>query len=158
MNHKKYASLSALSAIAATAVLLGALAGPAAATPRPVTDPPPQPAAATGTGTAAAPRPTLTAQATRSTVRASEEFRVFGTAGHLPPGTSVTLQQKQGERWVDLPATVRTTSRGTYAMRVVLDYKGRNALRMTGGGAVSPVVYVTVDDCPVQGCEPSAAR
>ncbi|MGW2230942.1 hypothetical protein [Streptomyces formicae] len=151
MNRTKYASFSA---IAATAVLLGALAAPATATPRPVADPPPQPAAATTT----APRPTLTAQATRSTVRPSEEFRVLGTAGHLPPGTPVTLQQKQGERWVDLPATVRTTARGTYSLRVVLDYRGRNALRMTGGGAVSPVVYVTVRDCPVQGCEPSAAK
>ncbi|MFJ2768567.1 hypothetical protein [Streptomyces sp. NPDC087300] len=131
-----------LSVTAATAALLGTLAGPATATPGSPEDPAPQPAAT------AAPRPTLTAQATEHTVRAAQEFRVLGTAEHLPSGTPVTLQQLQGARWVDLPATVRTTARGTYSLRVVLDYVGSNSLRMTGGGAVSPVVHVTVLPAP----------
>ncbi|MFE0170783.1 hypothetical protein ACFWZ2_00580 [Streptomyces sp. NPDC059002] len=141
----KYAPVSG---IAALAVLVGALAGPAAATQDAAAATAPR----TAVTAAATPRPTLTAQATESAVRASQQFRIFGTARHMPPGTPVTLQQRQGSRWVDLPATVNTTPQGTYTLRVVLDFKGRNSLRIVGGGAVSPIVYVTVHHCPIQGC------
>ncbi|WP_051819452.1 hypothetical protein [Streptomyces sp. NRRL S-920] len=144
-----------LSGFAALTVLLGPAADMASATPR--TAAPPRPAAVAtlavdAPGAVEAPRaaddaplPTLTAQTSVSSVRAAQEFRVFGASQHLPPGTPVSLQQQQGTRWVDLPASVRTTPRGTYSMRVVLGIEGRNALRVTGGGAVSPVVYVTVE-------------
>ncbi|MBW5420388.1 hypothetical protein GKQ77_02230 [Streptomyces sp. BG9H] len=122
-THVKYAA--ALSGIATVAVLLGPPAGPASA----ADDSSP---------------PTLTAQTSVSSVRAAQEFRVFGESRHMPPGTPVSLQQQQGTRWVDLPASVRTTPRGTYSMRVVLGIEGRNALRVTGGGAVSPVVHIMV--------------
>ncbi|MEV5976391.1 hypothetical protein [Streptomyces sp. NPDC052114] len=130
------AAYAALSSLATAAVLLGPVADLAAAAP------PPAPAAPAAT--ADAPVPTLTAQASVDTVRASQQFRIQGSSQGLPPGTPVTLQQKQGNRWVALPATVNTTAQGTYSLRVVLDLTGRNELRMAGGGAVSPVVHVTV--------------
>ncbi|MEU7577310.1 hypothetical protein AB0B50_06870 [Streptomyces sp. NPDC041068] len=134
MHRAQYASLSALAVVAA---LLGPVAGLAAAAPQSAVTAPPATADRS-------PVPALTASATASSVRASQQFRIQGTSRHLPPGTPITLQQKQGGRWVDLPASVNTTSQGTYTMRVLLDLAGRNALRMVGGGAVSPVVYVTV--------------
>ncbi|MEU6122081.1 hypothetical protein [Streptomyces sp. NPDC047123] len=134
----------ALTGFAAAALLLG----PTTATAAGPT--PPAPAPAGVAATPEAPQPSLTAQASVSSVRASEEFRISGESRELRAGTPVTLQQKQGERWVTLPATVNTTAQGTYAMRVRLQLQGRNALRTiagnagNAGNAISPVVYVTV--------------
>ncbi|MFB4426704.1 hypothetical protein C5F59_037160 [Streptomyces sp. QL37] len=92
-----------------------------------------------------ATRPALSAHATARTVTAWEEFRIHGSARNVGSGTPVTLQQKQGKRWVSLPATMRTASSGEYTLRVKLGIKGENALRIVGGGAVSPVVRTTVN-------------
>ncbi|MGW5735092.1 MULTISPECIES: hypothetical protein [Streptomyces] len=135
----KYASVKYVSVagIAALAVLAGpAVAGAGAVTPHGGDAPAP---AAT-----AAPRPTLTAKSTVAGVRAWHDFRIYGVAHHMRAGTRVTLQQKQGKRWVSLPASVYTARNGAYNMRVKLGLKGRNSLRIVGGGAISPVVYVTV--------------
>ncbi|MET8687131.1 hypothetical protein ABZV77_23235 [Streptomyces sp. NPDC004732] len=126
MMHLKH--VSALSG--ATAALLVLSTVTAAATPTPPAPP--------------APHPTLTAKASASSVRVSEEFRITGESHDMPTGTRVTLQQRQGSKWVPLPASVNTTPQGTYNMRVVLGLEGPNALRMTGGEAESPVVNVTV--------------
>ncbi|MFF4244535.1 hypothetical protein ACFYY2_08670 [Streptomyces sp. NPDC001822] len=89
-------------------------------------------------------RPALSAYATARSVAPWEEFRIHGSARNIGAGTPVTLQQKQGGRWVALPATMRTAATGEYSLRVKLGIKGENALRIVGGGAVSPVVRTTV--------------
>ncbi|MFI8003226.1 hypothetical protein [Streptomyces sp. NPDC086010] len=89
-------------------------------------------------------RPALSAYATARSVAAWEEFRIHGSARNIGSGTPVTLQQRQGGRWVTLPATMRTAASGEYSLRVKLGIKGENALRIVGGGAVSPVVRTTV--------------
>ncbi|MEU0134606.1 hypothetical protein ABZ172_11295 [Streptomyces sp. NPDC006296] len=91
-----------------------------------------------------ATRPALSAHATARTVAAWEEFRVHGSARNIASGTPVTLQQRQGDRWVALPATIRTAPSGAYSMRVKLGMTGENTLRVVGGGAVSPVVRTVV--------------
>ncbi|MFC8595158.1 hypothetical protein [Streptomyces atroolivaceus] len=91
-----------------------------------------------------ATRPALSAHATARDVAAWEEFRVHGSARNVGSGTAVTLQQKQGERWVTLPATMRTADTGEYSLRVKLGMRGDNALRIVGGGAVSPVLRTVV--------------
>lgn len=130
----KYMSVTGIAALAV-------LAGPAAAGAGAVSPHGPQ---TPGAAASAAPRPTLTAKATVGSVRAWQQFRVYGVSHHMRTGTRVTLQQKQGKRWVSLPASVNTTRAATYNMRVKLGLKGRNSLRIVGGGAVSPVVTVTV--------------
>lgn len=144
MNRLKYVSTAGLLALAGVAA--GALfLGPAPATASTATRPPALASApATPPPPPAAPGPSLTANVSASSVRTAEEFRIHGEARGLPAGTPVTLQQRQGARWVTLPATVDTTPRGTYSMRVRLAYQGRNALRMSAGETLSPVVYVTV--------------
>ncbi|MFD0554704.1 hypothetical protein ACFQ0X_40240 [Streptomyces rectiviolaceus] len=135
----KYASVKYVSVagIAALAVLTGpAAAGAGAVSPHAPHAP--------GAGATAAPRPTLTAKSTVSSVRAWHNFRIYGVGRHMRPGTRVTLQQKQGKWWVSLPASVYTARSGAYNMRVKLGWKGRNALRIVGGRAISPVVRVTV--------------
>ncbi|MEV3930367.1 MULTISPECIES: hypothetical protein [unclassified Streptomyces] len=92
-----------------------------------------------------ASRPALSAYATARTVAAWEEFRIHGSARNVGSGTPVTLQQRQGKRWVSLPATMRTAGSGEYSLRVKLGMKGENALRIVGGGAVSPVVRTIVN-------------
>ncbi|MFE7751245.1 hypothetical protein [Streptomyces sp. NPDC057428] len=89
-------------------------------------------------------RPALSAYATARNVAAWEEFRIHGSARNIGSGTPVTLQQKQGGRWVALPATMKTAASGEYSLRVKLGIRGENALRIVGGGAVSPVVRTTV--------------
>ncbi|MFF4950370.1 hypothetical protein [Streptomyces chattanoogensis] len=86
----------------------------------------------------------LTAKASATTVDAWQEFRVSGTAKGIKAGTKVTVQQKQGSKWVALPAQAPVNTTGTYSVRVKLGLKGVNQLRVGADGAISPVVSVTV--------------
>ncbi|MET9497102.1 hypothetical protein [Streptomyces sp. NPDC006552] len=126
MNRMKYASAAALSALAV-------LAGPASAA---ISAPP--------VSTVQAARPSISAKATAGSVRAWQQFRVYGTTQHLRAGTRMTLQQMQGKRWVALPITMTTNHNGAYNLRVKLGLIGQNSLRIVGGGATSPVVKVNV--------------
>ncbi|WP_374984417.1 hypothetical protein [Streptomyces fradiae] len=101
----------------------------------------------------AAPKPAAsapaasTAKASMKNVRAWEQFRIRGTAGSVPAGSRVTLQQKLGGgAWRTLPASMNTNSRSMYNMRVMLGMKGHNKLRLVDSRkrAVSPVVDVWV--------------
>ncbi|WP_327327019.1 hypothetical protein OG735_34270 [Streptomyces sp. NBC_01210] len=134
MERFKLASVAAVATAAALAVSVGvamAVVAPTHPTPTTVTKP-------------AMAQPALTARATVSSVGAWEQFRVYGATRLLAPGTEVTLQQWQGDRWVTLPASMNTTHRSTYNMRVLLGLMGRNDLRMVGGGVVSDPFTVTV--------------
>lgn len=86
----------------------------------------------------------LTAKASATTVNAWQEFRISGAAKGIKAGTKVTVQQKQGTKWVSLPAQSPVNSKGAYSVRVKLGIKGVNQLRIGAGSTVSPVVKVTV--------------
>ncbi|MGW4031452.1 hypothetical protein ACWEFL_19425 [Streptomyces sp. NPDC004838] len=86
----------------------------------------------------------ITARATSQYVHAWQQFRVYGTAKELRPGTKVSLQQKQGKRWVTLPVSMKTSGKSTYKLRVTLGLKGPNNLRIVGGGQASAPFTVTV--------------
>lgn len=119
---------------------LSLLAGTGAATAAAVGDPSPREAEK-----AAAPAlPSLTAAAGRTTVKQWQEFRVTGRTTAVLPGNSVTLQQKQGTRWVSLPARTKVKLDGSYALRVKLGIKGENHLRVATAGTMSKVFLVTV--------------
>ncbi|MEV7106442.1 hypothetical protein [Streptomyces atroolivaceus] len=124
-------------ALLTAAVLAGAVGGAVASSGVPA---PPSGERALDPAT----RPALSAHATARDVAAWEEFRIHGSARNVGSGTPVTLQQKQGERWVTLPATMRTADSGEYSLRVKLGMRGDNALRIAGGGAVSPVLRAVV--------------
>jgi hypothetical protein len=89
---------------------------------------------------------TASANASVKTVRAWQQFRIRGTVKSLRPGSKVILQQKQFGRWTTLPASMNTTSRSTYSMRVMLGMKGLNKLRLVDSRkrVVSPVINVYV--------------
>ncbi|WP_411121470.1 hypothetical protein [Streptomyces sp. x-19] len=99
----------------------------------------PAPVVATAPATA-----TLTAKTSATTVNAWQEFRITGAAKGIKPGTKVTVQQKQGKKWVSLPAQAPVNANGSYAIRVKLGIKGVNELRIASGNTLSPVVKVTV--------------
>ncbi|MEU6853926.1 hypothetical protein ABZ901_28855 [Actinacidiphila alni] len=103
-------------------------------------------AAAAGSVTMApaAARPSLTAKASVGSIKAWQQFRVYGSTKNIKAGTRVTLQQLQKKRWVSLPASMNTNRNATYNLRVKLGIKGVNQLRIVGGGATSNVVKVTV--------------
>ncbi|MFE0376611.1 hypothetical protein ACFW1M_13685 [Streptomyces inhibens] len=86
----------------------------------------------------------LTAKASATTVNAWQEFRISGVAKGITAGTKVTVQQKQGVKWVSLPAQSPVNASGSYSVRVKLGLKGVNQLRIGAGSTVSPVVTVTV--------------
>ncbi|MCS0634897.1 hypothetical protein NX801_04320 [Streptomyces sp. LP05-1] len=119
--------------ITSAAVLAGSIgAGLAVASPAPTLPKP--------VSTQAAP-----ASVSAKSVRAWQQFRIRGAAKQLRPGSKVTLQQKQGKRWVSLPASMNTTRKSTYNLRVVLGLKGQNKLRLVSGErVVSPVFDVWV--------------
>ncbi|MFK4067136.1 hypothetical protein [Streptomyces sp. NPDC029674] len=93
---------------------------------------------------AAPKKATLSAKATVKSVRAWEQFRVYGSSTNLRAGTQVTLQQLQKKRWVSLPIRMKTNKAGAYNLRVKLGIRGVNKIRVVGGGAVSNTVQVTV--------------
>ncbi|MFK8911581.1 hypothetical protein [Streptomyces sp. YS-3] len=86
----------------------------------------------------------ITAQSSVTSVKAWRLFRVTGSATGLKPGSRVVLQQKQGKRWVSLPAVTPLKSKGTYSLGVMLGLKGRNDLRIVNGNTASPVFRVAV--------------
>ncbi|MFJ5675202.1 hypothetical protein [Streptomyces sp. NPDC093097] len=87
---------------------------------------------------------TLTAKASATTVKAWQEFRITGIAKGIKAGSKVTVQQKQGAKWVSLPAQAPINHSGSYGIRVELGIKGLNHLRIASGSTLSPVVQVTV--------------
>ncbi|MEU4345924.1 hypothetical protein [Streptomyces sp. NPDC023838] len=118
---------------AASVVLAGTVAS--AATP-----------AATGVSAAqtTAAKAGITAKPSVTSVKAWQLFRVTGTATGLKAGSKMVLQQKQGAKWVSLPAVTPLSSKGTYSLGVKLGLKGKNDLRIVSGSTASPVFNVTV--------------
>ncbi|QGV76928.1 hypothetical protein [Streptomyces ficellus] len=124
------AGISAAALIAGSVGTAVAVSSPASAPKKPVA----------GTALSAS------AKVTAKSVRAWQQFRIRGVVTGLRPGSKVTLQQKQGKRWVSLPASMNTTSRSTYSMRVMLGMKGHNKLRLVDSRkrVVSPVMNIWV--------------
>ncbi|TJZ42833.1 hypothetical protein FCH28_33630 [Streptomyces piniterrae] len=122
--------------VAAVALLAGGTAG-AFAAPQDLH----KPTSVVATAPTAA---SLTAKASVTTVKAWEQFRITGIAKGIAAGSKVTVQQKQGGKWVALPASAPVNASGTYGVRVKLGIKGVNQLRVGAGSTVSPVVTVTV--------------
>ncbi|MCX4725277.1 MULTISPECIES: hypothetical protein [unclassified Streptomyces] len=127
--------LAAVSTLAAATV---ALAGTAAMADAPTA--PSTPVAQT----VVAAKASITAKSSVSTVKAWQLFRVTGTTTGLKAGTKVTLQQKQGSKWVTLPASAPVNHNGSYSLGVKLGIKGKNQLRIVSGSTASPVFNVTV--------------
>ncbi|MEU7591740.1 hypothetical protein AB0B79_01625 [Streptomyces sp. NPDC039022] len=131
--------------LAAAGVLSAALvAGTAAAASAAAASAAPASPAAHSVAAKAPQKATLTAKASTTSVKAWQEFRISGTSTGIKAGTKVTVQQKQGAKWVSLPASVTTNKTGAYSLRVKLGIKGVNQLRIAGGGVISPVITVTV--------------
>jgi len=131
MNRLSLAAATGLAAITLlTAPEVYALA-PSAVAPAPALAP-------------AAAKPALTAKATVTSIAAWKQFRIYGTSKNIKAGTRVTLQQVQGKKWVSLPVFMNTNHDLSYNLRVKLGIKGRNQLRIVGGGAISNVVVVTI--------------
>ncbi|WP_328328900.1 MULTISPECIES: hypothetical protein [unclassified Streptomyces] len=127
--------LAAVSTLAAATV---ALAGTAAMADAPTA--PSTPVAQT----VVAAKASITAKPSVSSVKAWQLFRVTGTTTGLKAGAKVTLQQKQGSKWVSLPASAPVNHNGSYSLGVKLGIKGKNQLRIVSGNTVSPVFTVTV--------------
>ncbi|WP_030689605.1 hypothetical protein [Streptomyces globisporus] len=87
---------------------------------------------------------TLSAKATARSIGRWRQFRIYGATTGLPAGTRVTLQQKQGGRWVNLPIVMKTNRKHAYNLRVMLGLKGKNAIRMTHGRTVSNTVEINI--------------
>ncbi|MFD9566888.1 hypothetical protein [Streptomyces sp. NPDC059994] len=126
----RFAAVGVISA--ASVVLAGTVAS--AATPAP----------GSSVARATAAEAGITAKPSATSVKAWQLFRVTGTATGLKAGSKMALQQKQGKKWVSLPAVTQLSSRGTYSLGVKLGLKGKNDLRILSGNTASPVFDVTV--------------
>ncbi|MCZ4098554.1 hypothetical protein C8250_041690 [Streptomyces sp. So13.3] len=127
--------IAVVSAIAAASV---ALAGTAAMAATPAT------ASTSVAQKSLAAKATISAKPSVGSVKAWQLFRVTGTTTGLKAGTKVTLQQRQGSKWVMLPASVPVARNGAYSLGVKLGLKGKNSLRIVSGNTASPVFNVTV--------------
>ncbi|WHM40758.1 hypothetical protein [Streptomyces sp. BPTC-684] len=102
------------------------------------------PATGASVAQATAAKAGITAKPSVTSVKAWQLFRVTGTATGLKAGSKLVLQQKQGAKWVSLPAVTPLGSKGTYSLGVKLGLKGKNELRIVSGSTASPVFHVTV--------------
>lgn len=123
-----------LGAAAVVAALAGGVALPAASAN----------AATPAAATAKAPVAGISAHSSASTVSAWQQFQITGSTSHITAGTKLTVQQLRSGHWVSLPAVTSVTRNGSYTIRVELGLKGVNHLRLTGAGAVSNTLAVTV--------------
>ncbi|MET9081941.1 hypothetical protein ABZX77_08550 [Streptomyces sp. NPDC004237] len=101
-------------------------------------------AAGAGLAVAApAPASSITLKASAAKVRLGDVVTFTGKADGLNEGSKVTLQVKDGKKWVSLPATAKV-SKAAYKLTDKLDKKGVEVLRVKDGSTVSKSVSVTV--------------
>ncbi|WP_406445879.1 hypothetical protein OHB00_19570 [Streptomyces sp. NBC_00631] len=91
----------------------------------------------------AAPAPSITLKAGAGTVRPGDVVTFTGKVDGVKEGSKVTLQVKDGKKWVSLPATAKV-SKAAYKLTDKFDKKGVEVLRVKDGSAVSKSVSVTV--------------
>ncbi|MFD4598078.1 hypothetical protein ACFWPQ_08555 [Streptomyces sp. NPDC058464] len=100
-------------------------------------------AGATAAVAAPAPASSITLKASKSTVKSGDVVTFTGQADGLKEGSKVTLQVKDGSKWVSLPATAKV-SKAAYKLTDKFDKKGVEVLRVKDGSTVSKNVSVTV--------------
>ncbi len=100
-------------------------------------------AGATAAVAAPAPAPSITIKASATTVKLGDVVTFSGKVDGIKEGSKVTLQVKDGKKWVSLPATTKV-SKSAYKLGDKFDKKGVEVLRVKDGSAVSKNVSVTV--------------
>ncbi|MFD7130484.1 hypothetical protein [Streptomyces sp. NPDC059894] len=102
---------------------------------------------AAGAGAAvAAPKaatPTITLQASAPQVKVGQVVTLSGKTTGLKDGSKVTLQTKQGTKWVAVAKTA-TVSKSAYKLTDKFTKKGVQTLRVVNGKTASKAVSVTV--------------
>ncbi|MFD8811862.1 hypothetical protein ACFV23_10345 [Streptomyces sp. NPDC059627] len=99
--------------------------------------------AAGATAAVAAPAPSITLKASAAKVRLGDVVTFTGKVDGIKEGSKVTLQVKDGKKWVSLPATAKV-SKAAYKLTDKFDKKGVEVLRVKDGSTVSKNVSVTV--------------
>ncbi|MGW7427376.1 hypothetical protein ACWGJB_46780 [Streptomyces sp. NPDC054813] len=100
-------------------------------------------AGATAAVAAPAPAPAITVRASATSIRLGDVVTFSGKATGLKEGSKVTLQVKDGRKWVSLPATAKM-HKGAYKVGDKFEKKGVEVLRVKDGNTVSKNVAVTV--------------
>ncbi|WP_046731639.1 hypothetical protein [Streptomyces humi] len=99
---------------------------------------------ATGaTAAVAAPAPALTVKASAAHVRLGDVVTFTGRATGIKDGSKVTLQVKDGRKWLALPGTAKV-KKGAYKLGEKFDDKGAQVVRAKDGRSVSEPVSVEV--------------
>lgn len=92
---------------------------------------------------APAPKATITLKASATKIKLGDVVTFTGRTAHLKEGSKVTLQIKDGAKWVSLPASSKV-NRSAYKLTDKFQKKGVDVLRVKDGSAVSKPVSVTV--------------
>jgi len=92
---------------------------------------------------APAPKAAITLKAGKSTVKKGDVVTFTGKTTGLKQGSKVTLQAKEGKKWVSLPKTAKV-NKSTYKLTDKFGKKGVEVLRVKDGATVSKSVSVTV--------------
>jgi hypothetical protein len=87
--------------------------------------------------------PSISIRADRTTVRAWHKVAFTGTTNGIPGNTKVTVQGLQNGRWVNYPATTRT-SRSRYSVSVETGRTGVDRFRVATPKTASDSVRVIV--------------
>jgi hypothetical protein len=100
-------------------------------------------AGATAAVAAPAPASSITLKASAARVKLGDVVTFTGKVHNIKEGSKVTLQVKDGKKWVSLPATAKV-SKAAYKLTDKFHKKGVEVLRVKDGSTVSKNVSVTV--------------
>ncbi|MCI3276631.1 hypothetical protein [Streptomyces cylindrosporus] len=105
-------------------------------------------AAAVATGATAAvaapaPAPSITLKASKTGVKLGDIVTFTGKTTGVKEGSKVTLQVKDGKKWVALPVTTKV-KKSAYKLTDKFEKKGVEVLRVKDGATVSKTVTITV--------------
>ncbi|MFI1972802.1 hypothetical protein BLA24_26705 [Streptomyces cinnamoneus] len=84
----------------------------------------------------------ITIHANAKSVRHGGTVRLSGKVFHIRDGSRLTVEHRKGNRWVSLETT--TVKHGSYSVKVKLNHKGTEHLRVVHGKTHSAVVTVKV--------------
>jgi hypothetical protein len=89
------------------------------------------------------PKASITLSASSTHAKPGQSITFTGRTAGLKDGSTVTLQVKDGAKWVSLPATA-TVKRSAYKLTDEFKPKGVEVLRAMDGTTASNAVTVTV--------------
>jgi len=89
-------------------------------------------------------KPAISIKASAAKIKLGDSVTFTGHATGIASGSKVTLQLKDGAKWVSLPVSAKLNKDGNFKLAGKFQDKGREVLRVKDGKTASKTVTVTI--------------